>query len=82
MGSGAHVGFQGQNSPFNEDYQGITHRVVDRPMKSLNSQPNTELVQPQYVFDSLNLQQLLPVRNYSPDAKLPPHISPFEVNTG
>ena len=43
--------------------------------------PNKEYVQPQWIFDCLNKKMILPVSNYAPGKKLPPHLSPYyEVN--
>lgn len=63
---------------------GITHFVSDRelsavaPVKLLRDAKTCEFIQPQWVFDSINAQLLLPVQKYSTDADtLPPHLSPF-----
>ena len=70
-----------ENSAFQEDDKRITHYIVDRPLVGLNIKPNKEYIQPQWIFDCLNKKTLLPVSNYSPGKKLPPHLSPYyEVN--
>lgn len=60
----------------NEDCPEVTHQVVDRPVEELL--PSREYIQPQWLFDSLNFQILLPVTAYAPSSPLPPHLSPFE----
>lgn len=63
-------------STFTETDESITHQVVDRPMhKGMNI--NRHYVQPQWLFDCVNCQKLLPVDEYVPGASLPPHLSPF-----
>lgn len=60
----------------------ITHHVLDRPLPqsqlaSLKKEGNTELIQPQYLVDSLNNLHLLPTSQYVPGTPPPAHLSPF-----
>ncbi|KAJ8918791.1 hypothetical protein NQ315_011075 [Exocentrus adspersus] len=63
-------------STFDENDESITHQIVDRP--SLEKQYISRYyIQPQWVFDSVNARQLLPVNKYFMGEILPPHLSPF-----
>lgn len=66
-------------SPFpllTEDDPRLTHQIVDRP--TLNRMfTGREYVQPQWVFDSLNADKLLPMDEYRIGVTLPSHLSPF-----
>ena len=76
---GAQVGWDGPASPFSVSDPGITHHVIDRPAQQSGgaASGSRELVQPQWVFDCINAQYLLPTAKYRPGAALPPHLSPF-----
>jgi len=73
---GGTVGWDGPGSPWTVDDPSITHHIVDRPVQSSYG-AGRELIQPQWVFDSVNAQLLLPVLKYRPGVALPPHLSPF-----
>ena len=60
---------------YNEDDPKITHQIVDREVKE--KRIDRVYVQPQWLFDCVNCRQLLPVQDYFPGCKLPPHLSPF-----
>jgi len=66
----------GIGSTYTSNDDGITHHLVDRPTIS-NQRMDRHYVQPQWVFDCVNAQQLVPVNDYVPGAVLPPHLSPF-----
>ena len=74
---GGMFGDDSEESAFNEEDKRITHYVVDRPKEGIKMKKNKEYVQPQWIFDCLNKCQLLPVSEYAPGKKLPPHLSPF-----
>ncbi|RHY06171.1 hypothetical protein DYB38_009391 [Aphanomyces astaci] len=73
---GGVVGWDGVGSPYSEKSELITHHVMDRPQQG-HRYFTREYVQPQWVFDSINSQTLLPLTKYVPGAALPPHLSPF-----
>lgn len=56
--------------------QQITYHVIDRDMKG-EKDATRDYIQPQWVYDCINNQILLPVAQYAPGVELPPHISPF-----
>lgn len=61
---------------FDENDETITHQIVDRP-SMVKQYISRYYVQPQWVFDSVNARELLPVEKYLMGAVLPPHLSPF-----
>ncbi|KAI5950586.1 NOP7 [Candida margitis] len=54
----------------------ITHQICDRN-KVLQKVPGRTYVQPQWVFDCVNKQELISVSSYAPGETLPPHLSPW-----
>ena len=78
---GGLYGDDSENSAFNENDKKITHYIIDRPPNGIEMKSNKEYIQPQWIFDCINQKKLLPVSNYAPGKKLPPHLSPYyEVN--
>lgn len=58
------------------DLSTITHQIVDRP-KVASKVAGRTYIQPQWVFDSINNGELVPVGSYAPGETLPPHLSPW-----
>jgi len=79
LGAGCQIGFDSEESPFNESAEGITHQIVDRP-KIEDPRSNREYIQPQWVYDCLNHCVILPTTQYKPGKALPAHLSPFVDN--
>jgi len=77
LSGGGIYGDDSDNSSFHENDERITHYIVDRPAEIITMKDNREYVQPQWVFDCLNARRILPVSEYLPGKKLPPHLSPF-----
>ena len=74
---GGLYGDSSDTSAFTEEDKRITHYIVDRPPSGIEFKQNKEYVQPQWIFDCLNQKKILPVSNYYPGKKLPPHLSPY-----
>jgi len=75
------LSFGGDFTLDNLDDKSVTHHVLDRPLTEAQKQEfkkkNRELVQPQWVVDSLNATHILPTKAYFPGVAPPPHMSPF-----
>jgi len=63
---------------YDESDESITHQIVDRPMPAgAKTYINRVYIQPQWIFDCINENMILPHEDYLPGALLPPHLSPF-----
>jgi pescadillo protein len=77
LSCGGLFGDESDNTAFEENDERITHYVIDRPAEFVTMNENKEYIQPQWIFDCINSKRLLPVSEYTPGKKLPPHLSPF-----
>ncbi len=75
--SGGLYGDESEFSEIEQDDPRITHYVIDRPAEFITFVENKEYIQPQWIIDCVNSRKLLPVSEYAPSKKLPPHLSPF-----
>jgi len=66
----------GIGSTYDVSDETITHQIIDRPIIPQHILSRT-YIQPQWLFDCVNAQCLLPIDEYVPGAVLPPHLSPF-----
>lgn len=65
-------------STYEIDDKSITHQICDRPRDTVDMKHVDRFyIQPQWVFDSINRRELLPVHKYFVGEALPPHLSPF-----
>ena len=65
-------------STFDSNDKSVTHQISDRPRDSVDMKHVDRFyVQPQWIFDSINRRELLPVHKYFVGEPLPPHLSPF-----
>jgi len=77
MSFGGKVVWDSDTWEYNEAHEEVTHVITDRDPKHLKILNNREYVQPQWVYDCINHQVRLPVKEYFPGKLLPPHLSPF-----
>jgi len=63
---------------FNEEDDKVTHQISDRPALS-NKKLGRFYVQPQWIFDSINMRTKLNEKDYALGETLPAHLSPFVV---
>lgn len=61
---------------FDESDPSITHHIIDRDSLA-ERRVDRVYIQPQWVYDSVNMRMLLPTADYLMGATLPPHLSPF-----
>jgi len=66
----------GIGSTYTANDNDITHHLIDRPSIP-NQRMDRHYIQPQWIFDCVNSQQVIPINDYVPGALLPPHLSPF-----
>ncbi|XP_068656318.1 pescadillo homolog [Aristolochia californica] len=76
---GGTVSWDGDGSPFSESDESITHQIVDRPTQK-HLFLSREYIQPQWVYDCVNAQIILPTEGYLVGSLPPPHLSPFVDN--
>merc|ERR1712179_846496 len=69
---------QESGATFEENDEKISHQICDRPLDSMSGlKVGRQYIQPQWIFDSVNRRQLIPIQAYLLGADLPPHLSPF-----
>ncbi|KAG6410868.1 hypothetical protein SASPL_128939 [Salvia splendens] len=76
---GGKVSWEGVGAPYDESDQSITHQIVDRPTQG-HKFLSREHIQPQWVYDCINAQIILPTEKYIVGCVPPPHLSPFVNN--
>lgn len=76
---GGVVSWDGRAAPFDESDPSITYQIVDRPTQS-HMFLSRKYVQPQWVYDCINAQVILPTEEYMVGRVPPPHLSPFVDN--
>lgn len=73
---GGKVSWEGKFSPYSTNDSRITHHIIDRDVQP-TSKFTRAFVQPQWVYDCINSETILPVEEYGINSTLPAHLSPF-----
>ncbi|EXC20337.1 Pescadillo-like protein [Morus notabilis] len=76
---GGTVSWEGEGAPFDENDDGITYQIVDRPTQT-HRILSREYVQPQWICDCVNARIILPTEGYLVGRVPPSHLSPFVDN--
>merc|ERR1712154_240835 len=63
----------------NKSDSSISHQIIDRKIAKSALINTREYVQPQWVFDCLNVGAVVPTEHYQIGVQCPPHLSPFVV---
>ena len=79
---GGEYGYEGEESLYSVDSKEVTHHIMDRNVDAAKMQFDVkrDYVVPQWVYDCINHQILLPASQYKPGTPPPAHLSPFIDN--
>jgi len=79
---GGEFGYEGEESLYKESDKKITHHIMDRNVDQSKIQFDVkkDYIVPQWVYDCINHQVILPASQYKPGSPPPPHLSPFIDN--
>lgn len=79
---GGEFGYEGDESMYSKDDKAITHHIMDRKINEsqMAFDIKRDYIVPQWVYDCINHQILLPASQYKPGVPPPAHLSPFVDN--
>lgn len=79
---GGEFGYEGEDSLYTSESKQITHHVMDREINEakLALDVKRDYIVPQWVYDCINHQIMLPTSQYKPGTPPPAHLSPFVDN--
>ena len=79
---GGEFGYDGEESLYTLKSKEITHHVLDRKMleNKMEIDMKRDYIVPQWIYDCVNHQMILPNSQYKPGEAPPAHLSPFVDN--